>query len=148
MKKSPSKIPKMDQSFPKWTRLSDLSVHTGGLTKMLAEVMECPEGYLLFPQNNSSEWEVQCSPGKRKSILKAQRASAADRAVPFLQCIPTSEFQLQGQGTTKALPFKAKVLGNLASQGILQFSTLSKKTGAEKTSQCLPSQWTPSTPPH
>ena len=98
----------------------------------------------IIPQSGKSS-AVQAR--GREEHLKAKRASAADRAIPLLLSIPTSEFQLQGQGMTKVLPFKARVLGNLVSQGTLQSSTLSRKTGVEKTSPCLSSQWTHYTPP-
>lgn len=58
------------------------SVHTGGLTKMLAEVMECPEGYLLFPQNNSSG-ETSTVQARGRASSKHKGPPAADRAVPF-----------------------------------------------------------------
>ena len=114
---------------------------------MLAEVMRCPEGYLLLPQNNSSEWEVQCSLGKRK-----RRASQSKKGLSSWYGSPSStvyshlEFQLQEQVMTKVLPFKSRVPGNLVSQGTLQSSTLSKKTGVEKTSPCLSSQYQATTP--
>lgn len=95
--------------------------------------------------NNSSEWKSSAVQARGRASSKHKGPQQLIGQSLFHSVFPPQNSSCKDRVQLRPCLSRQGFKSCLASQGILQFS-LSKKTGVEKTSQCLSSQWTP--PPH
>ena len=110
----------------------------GDLPKRRPRCHKVPNVTFLLLQNNSLEQDVQASMGRRKRGMSSRQRWPWKmlRWSLFLCPLPpqSSNYQDGRWSMTRAQPFQSKVPGDLASEGIIQPSTLLQEAGMEKAS--------------
>lgn len=133
------KFPKRDTGLPQKDKANKASEYMpGDLPKRRPRCHKVPNVTFLLLQNSSLEQDVQASMGRRKRGMSSRQRWPWKmlRWSLFLCPLPpqSSNYQDGRWSMTRAQPFQSKVPGDLASEGIIQPSTLLQEAGMEKAS--------------
>lgn len=133
------KFPERDTGHPQEDKADRVSEYTpGDLAKCWPRCHRVPNVTFLLLQNNSLEQDVQASKGRRKRGMSSRqrRPWKMLRRALFLGPPPPQSSNCQDGrwSMARAEPFQSRVPGDLASEGIIQPSTLLQEAGMEKAS--------------